>query len=105
MGFTTTFFLLFVKSIWYGAPLLILFGSLICLLGLWTGRQEGWNRGDALYYAFITATTVGYGDLRPTKRKTKCIAVAIAFCGLLFTGIIVAIAVNCVTLAYKEAYL
>ena len=52
---------------------------LIAILGLVIGRMEGWSRGDALYHAFINATTVGYGDLRPSKPLGKLLAIVIAF--------------------------
>ncbi|WP_179583013.1 potassium channel family protein [Tunturiibacter gelidoferens] len=35
------------------------------------------------YWAFVTATTVGYGDFRPTKRRSKLIAILTAVLGLL----------------------
>jgi voltage-gated potassium channel len=69
------------------------------LLGLAVGKQEGWTRFDSIYWSFITATTVGYGDVRPVKRKSKIIAVVIAFLGLTLTGIVIAVAVQAATLA------
>ena len=66
----------------------------IVLLGLITGIREGWNIVDSFYYAFITALTIGYGDLSPTYPLTKIIAVLIGLFGFLFTGVLVAIAVE-----------
>jgi hypothetical protein len=63
------------------------------------GKQEGWSRFDSVYWSFITATTVGYGDVRPVKRKSKILAVIIAFLGLTLTGIVIAVAVQAATLA------
>jgi voltage-gated potassium channel len=72
--------------------------AIIVLLGLTTGIREGWSLGDSFYYAFITAFTIGYGDLAPTYPLTKILAVAIGLFGFLFTGILVAIAVESVRL-------
>ena len=66
---------------------------LIAILGLVIGRLEGWSRGDALYHAFINATTVGYGDLRPTRPWAKALAIVIAFVGLVLAGVVVALGV------------
>ena len=73
------------------SPILLLLGGIITWLGLLIGKREGWTRGDALYYAFITATTVGYGDFRPRKPLGKLLAVPIAIVGLLATGLVVSV--------------
>lgn len=54
---------------------------------------------DSIYFALITATTVGYGDIRPKQKVSKLIAVCIALLGLITTGIIVTVGV----LATQEA--
>jgi voltage-gated potassium channel len=46
------------------------------------------NFGDALYMAFITVTTVGYGDLRPVTPEGKVLAGALVFFGLGLLGFI-----------------
>jgi voltage-gated potassium channel len=76
--------------------------GVIIILGQWVGKRENWSRFDALYWTIITATTVGYGDLRPTGKMGKVLAVLIAFIGLVFTGIMVAIALQSVTTAFAE---
>jgi voltage-gated potassium channel len=72
------------------------------LLGYLAGRWGGWSRTDSLYWAFVTATTVGYGDFRPIRRRSRLIAIFIAVLGLLTTGIIVALGVNAVTQPWVE---
>jgi voltage-gated potassium channel len=80
--------------------LLLSIALVITLLGQIVGRRESWKRFDALYWAFITATTVGYGDIRPMSRLSKGLSVIIALVGMIFTGIMVALAVNSVSVAY-----
>jgi voltage-gated potassium channel len=67
---------------------------------LWVGAADGlWvverghnpaihSFGDALYMAFITVTTVGYGDLRPVTPEGKVLAGALVFFGLGLLGFI-----------------
>jgi voltage-gated potassium channel len=67
---------------------------------LWLGASEGFwiverghnaaihNFGDALYMAFITVTTVGYGDIRPVTPEGKVIAGGLVLVGLGLLGFI-----------------
>ena len=77
-------------------PVFSMLTVVIVLLGLITGIREGWNIGDSFYYAFITAFTIGYGDLAPKYPLTKILSVVIGLFGFLFTGVLVAIAVESV---------
>jgi voltage-gated potassium channel len=71
----------------------------VALLGLVVGKKEGWSRFDSVYWSFITATTVGYGDIRPVKRASRIITIVVALLGLTLTGILIAVAVHAATLA------
>ena len=64
-------------------------------------HYEGLSLGDATWLTLTTATTVGYGDIRPMSRLSKALSVMIALVGMVFTGIMVALAVNAVSEAYK----
>lgn len=67
---------------------------------VWLGAAEGFwmverghnanihTFGDALYLAFITVSTVGYGDIRPVTPEGKVIAGALVFVGLGLLGFI-----------------
>lgn len=98
-GVTLSFVKAFLLRIWLTAPLLLSIAVLIALIGQIAGRKEGWSRVESLYWSFITATTVGYGDLRPTKTVSRMLAIMIALLGVTLTGIIVALAVNAATVA------
>jgi voltage-gated potassium channel Kch len=54
-----------------------------------------------LYWSFITATTVGYGDIRPASRMSRFLAVIIAFNGLILFGVIASLAVIATTEAAR----
>jgi voltage-gated potassium channel len=98
-GLTITFVKEFGTGLWLTFPLLFSLAAVITVLGQLIGKKEGWPRLDSFYWSFITATTVGYGDLRPTKNLSRMIAILIAFLGLLLSGIIIAIAVRAGTVA------
>lgn len=96
-GLTFRFLKLLAIELWLFSPLLLSLALIIMLLGYLVGKREGWSRFDSFYWAFVTATTVGYGDLRPTKRRSRVIAILIAVLGLLTAGIIVALGVHAAT--------
>jgi len=96
---TTTFLKEFVFDIWVTSPLLLSLALVITVLGQIVGKKEGWSPFDSFYWSFITATTVGYGDIRPQRMPSKILSVVIALCGFLLTGILVAAAVHSATIA------
>jgi len=98
-GLTITFLKEFGLGLSLTSPLLLSVAAAITLLGQLVGRKEGWSRFDSFYWSFITATTVGYGDVRPVKRTSRIIAIIIALMGLTLTGILIAVAVHASTLA------
>jgi voltage-gated potassium channel len=67
----------FVQAIWRGLKdpefrallILVLFTLLVGML--FYARVEGWTWLDALYFCFMTLTTIGYGDLVPTTPISK----------------------------------
>jgi voltage-gated potassium channel len=101
-GLTLTFVKEFTIGVWLTFPVLLTLGALIAAMGQVVGKAEGWSRFESLYWSFITATTVGYGDIRPIKRGSRTVAVLIAFLGLVLTGILIAVAVHAATLALDK---
>ncbi len=101
MGFTITFLQTFLYGLYYTSPLLLSIALITVCLGQVVGRIESWKRFDAFYWSFITATTVGYGDLRPSFRTSRILSILIAMTGLVFTGIIVAVAVRSASYAFS----
>lgn len=101
LGLTIRFLSEFATGLWVTAPLLLSLATAITFIGQFVGKREGWSRFEGFYWSFVTATTVGYGDLRPTHRVCRVLAIVTALLGLLFTGILIAIAVSAGTEALK----
>jgi hypothetical protein len=53
---------------------------------------EGIKLGDAVYFAFITGLSIGYGDISPETVVGKVMSVVIGLVGMLFIGMTTAIA-------------
>ena len=104
MEFTLEFLRIFFLDLFYAAPLILFLLILIALIGYIIGRIEGWSLSNSLYHAFINATTVGYGDFRPSNMRAKFLAVVLAFAGLLLTGMVVAIALHAANYSYGQVY-
>jgi len=102
MEVTADFLRLFLRGLYFTAPLLLILLLIIVLIGQIVGRHEAWSKFDALYWAFITAITVGYGDFHPRKRLSKGLAVLTALVGIIFTGIVVAIALHAAQTSFKK---
>jgi voltage-gated potassium channel len=102
MDFTLDYLQLFFLGLKLASPLLASSALLIVLLGMIVGMRESWGRLDSIYWAFITATTVGYGDIRPTTPASKVLSILIALVGMTFTGILVALAVYAATTAMGQ---
>ena len=102
MDVTTDFLRLFLRGLYYISPLLLILLLVIVLISQIVGRHEAWPKFDALYWLFITAITVGYGDFHPCKRPSKGRAVLIALAGVVFTGIVVAVALPAAQTSFKK---
>ena len=83
--------LLGLRVVW---PILSVLLLLVVALGCVIGWIEGWRVSDSLYFSFVTALTIGYGDLAPKTLITRALAIAIGLCGVLFTSLIAAITVK-----------
>ncbi len=101
MEFAFAFLGLFIKAMVLVAPFLAGFLLVIVGMGQWVGRREGWSRFDAFYWSMITALTVGYGDLRPSRKSTKSVAILVAIVGIMFSGVFVAVTVAAATEAFR----
>lgn len=98
VDFGRAFFILLrvFLPIWGGLAILI------SLLGVWMANLESLSISEGLYFAWVTATTVGYGDISPTSGLSQFVAVIDAIFGIVLTGIIVSIAVAAAKLSIQK---
>lgn len=102
MELTFSFLHKFFWGILLISPTLLLLAFLIIILGLIVGKKESWTNFDAIYWAFITALTVGYGDIKPAEKPSRILALIISVIGIMLFGIIVAITVETLGMSLKE---
>ena len=65
------------RSIWVYTVAVVLLGAVIY------HQLEGWDWLDSIYFVVITITTIGYGDLVPTKDITKLITIFYSLNGVI----------------------
>ena len=76
--------------------------GLIVSGGFAISRLEDIRLGDAIYFAFITGLSIGYGDITPKTAAGQVVSVAIGFVGMLFVGLTVAIATRALADTTKQ---
>ena len=75
---------------------------LILLGGFVMSKLENLRLVDSFYFAFITALSVGYGDIHPSTTLGKIVSVAFGLVGMLFVGVTVAIANRALAVTAKR---
>ena len=70
------------------AGLLAIITVVIVATGVLISRFDRVPLEDAMYLAFITAFTVGFGDISPRSRGARVVCVALAFLGLILLGVL-----------------
>ena len=84
----------FWRILWGMRSVLLVQLALIVLGAFFISISEARPFGEALYFALITGLTVGYGDIVASTAIGQVISVLLGLIGLLFTGLVVAIAVR-----------
>jgi hypothetical protein len=51
---------------------------------------QSMNAANAVYYSFVTLTTMGYGDILPVSRAARMLAVSEATTGVLYMSVLIA---------------
>ena len=64
----------------------------ICFGGVAISFVEERSLEESLYFSFITALSIGYGDIAPQTTVGRIISVFIGLVGMIFIGLTVAVA-------------
>jgi voltage-gated potassium channel len=92
----------FLKITWHLRTLYLMLLALIMSGAAFIAATEKVSFGKALYFSFITGLTVGYGDIAPITAIGRVISVLLGLIGILFTGVVVATAVEATRHAWEE---
>ena len=92
----------FLRITWHLRALYLMLLALIMAGAAIIASIEKVSFGKAVYFSFITGLTVGYGDIVPSTAIGRIISVLLAVVGILFTGLVVAAAVQAVRYAWEE---
>lgn len=93
---------IFFKSVAVLSPIFVFLILVIFGLGVLQAKLMGISPGDGMYFAWVTAFTVGYGDVVPAGWLSRMCAMATALVGMIFTGLWVAVAVNALKMTVEE---
>ena len=102
MKFSLHFSRAFLVLLWYAFPLWGALAVLITLGGCLLAVVDDLSIVQGIYFAWVTSTTVGYGDLTPTSDASRLLAILIAFLGMPLNGLIVALSVLAARLAVDK---
>jgi uncharacterized membrane protein len=97
------FSLEFWRTIWHMRSVNLALFALIVINSWAISYAEKLPFGDALYFAFITGLTIGYGDIVVKTPVGRILAVLTGFIGVLFSGLVIAVAVRALRQTFHES--
>ncbi|MFW2367835.1 MAG: ion channel [Desulforhopalus sp.] len=87
---------------WHIGGVLISLQAVVVIGGLAIAYFDKKPVWETMYLAFITALTIGYGDLTPQSVPSKVIAIVIGFVGIIVTGVVVAASLRALELTLSD---
>ena len=98
-SFTNHFF----RAVWHVRAIILALIALVVSGAAMLAYLEKIAFAEALYFAFVTGMTIGYGDIVMHTPVGRLVALLIGFIGILFTGLIVAVLVHAVRESFEES--
>jgi voltage-gated potassium channel len=93
----------FFRAIWHVRAVILALIALVVVGAAAVTLVEKMPFADALYFAFVTGLTIGYGDIVMHTPVGRLIALLIGLIGILFTGLMVAVLVHAIRESMKES--
>ena len=87
-----TFNRYFFRYLWLIRHTILSLLALVILDAIVIALVEGISIGNSMYFSFITAFTIGYGDITPITIIGRVLAILMGLLGIIFTGLVVAVA-------------
>jgi uncharacterized membrane protein len=97
-AFTSQFF----RVIWHVKVIILFLVTLVVAGAAALSLIQKMPLEDALYFAFVTGLTIGYGDIVVQTPFGRLVALLVGFVGILFTGLMVAALVVAVRKSYER---
>ncbi len=85
-----------VRKVMLSLLLLVVLGALLISF------VEKISVGHSIYLTFITAFTIGYGDITPVTTIGRILCVLIGLIGIVFTGLVVAVSTKALASTIEE---
>ena len=92
----------FAQYVWFIRHVLNTILVLVIAGALVISWAEAMQFGNAIYFAFITAFTIGYGDITPVSTVARVVSIFIGLVGIIFSGLVVAISTKALSSAVDE---
>ena len=93
----------FFHTSWHVRSVIFVLIALIVIGATTISFVEKMSFGDALYFSFVTGLTIGYGEIVVKTFLGRVVALLIGLIGIVFTGMVVAIAVRAVQKSFEES--
>lgn len=94
----------FGRLLYLVSPMLVALLTLMVVGAGIVSLAEGMNYWKALYLTFVTAITIGYGDVAPVTVIGRITCLFMGLLGLMFFGIIVAVTNRALTHAIADKH-
>ncbi len=95
-----SFIHIFFRMAWHIRGVFLAILALIMVGAVVVAGVEKMPIEEAVYFALITGLSIGYGDIVATTTSGRIMSVLLGVLGILFTGLVIAVAVH----AVREAW-
>ncbi len=92
----------FLVMIWHLKSIFLSLAAFVAAGAAGIAHFEHLPFGEAFYFSVITGLTVGYGDITPQTAGGRILAVMVALVGVIFSGLVVAVALRAVGAGLKH---